>query len=387
LLKTLEEPPAHAIFILATTEVHKIPATVLSRCQRHEFRRIPVKEIIEYLKTLAEEEKIKAEPEALNLVARQATGSMRDAISLLDQLASAGKKITLKLAQDVLGTATSQTVLEVIEAMLKRQSAQGLEAIHHSLDSGSDPRQFARQIVDYLRSLLLVVMGNASQVDATAEVRSQMARHVQELTVAELLRVIQAFNQAATETRSSWQPALPLEMAFIQAISVGDVSKTTIASPAAPVAPTSSSNPSASKPTSTPGTMKESHTAPTESREMSTEDAVTNQRLDKSWNLVLAQLRSQNPSLYGLVNSVKSRALKGNTLTLGLSGDALKTRLEDPANLELLQKVLQQVMSKVIYVQVILTSATKSTPPAEVDNDGMVASALRDLGGEIVDIQ
>ena len=81
LLKTLEEPPAHAIFILATTEVHKIPATVLSRCQRHEFRRIPVKEIIENLKTLAEEEKIKAEPEALNLVARQATGSMRDAIS------------------------------------------------------------------------------------------------------------------------------------------------------------------------------------------------------------------------------------------------------------------------------------------------------------------
>ena len=106
---------------------------------------------------------------------------MRDAISLLDQLASAGKNITLKLAQDVLGTATSQTVLEVVEAMLKRQSAQGLEAIHRSLDSGSDPRQFARQIVDYLRSLLLVAMGNASQVDATAEVRSQMARHAQAL--------------------------------------------------------------------------------------------------------------------------------------------------------------------------------------------------------------
>ena len=141
--------------------MHKIPATVLSRCQRHEFRRIPVKEIIETLKKLADEEKIKAEPEALNLVARQATGSMRDAISLLDQLASAGKVITLKLAQDVLGTATSQTVLEVVEAMLKRQSASGLEAIHRSLDSGSDPRQFARQIVDYLRSLLLVAMGNA----------------------------------------------------------------------------------------------------------------------------------------------------------------------------------------------------------------------------------
>src|SRR5512139_3991414 len=101
LLKTLEEPPAHAIFILATTEVHKIPATVLSRCQRHEFRRIPVKEIIDNLRAMADEEKIQVDPEALSLVARQATGSMRDAISLLDQLASAGKSITLQLAQDV----------------------------------------------------------------------------------------------------------------------------------------------------------------------------------------------------------------------------------------------------------------------------------------------
>jgi DNA polymerase-3 subunit gamma/tau len=390
LLKTLEEPPPHAIFILATTEVHKIPATVLSRCQRHEFRRIPVKEIIDNLKTLADEEKIKAEPEALILVARQATGSMRDAISLLDQLASAGKKITLQLAQDVLGTATSQTVLEVIEAMLKHQSAQGLEAIHRSLDAGSDPRQFARQIVDYLRSLLLVAMGNASQVDATAEVRSQMARHAQELSVTELLRVIQAFNQAATDTRSSWQPALPLEMAFIEALALDNVNPENISKPTPPVVsatPTSVAKPTTGKPASATDAIKESRAEPVASKEMSPEDAITYQRLDKSWNLVLAQLRSQNPSLYGLVNSVKSRALKGNALTLGLSGDALKTRLEDPANLELLQKVLKQIMGKEIYVQVVLTSATKSTPPAEVDNDGMVASALRDLGGEIVDIQ
>jgi DNA polymerase-3 subunit gamma/tau len=318
---------------------------------------------------------------------------MRDAISLLDQLASAGKKITLKLAQDVLGTATSQTVLEVVEAIIKRQSAQGLEAIHRSLDAGSDPRQFARQIVDYLRNLLLVAMGNAAQVDATAEVRSQMARHAQELTVAELLRVIQAFNQAAAEMRSSWQPALPLEMAFIEAITLDNpiaenkTTPTISVAPTTPVPSSSSPTPSASKLANTPGTIKEVRTEPMESREISAEEAITTQRLDKSWNLVLAQLRSQNPSLYGLVNSVKSRALKGNTLTLGLSGDALKTRLEDPANLELLQKVLKQVMSKDIYIQVVLTSATKSTPPAEVDNDGMVASALRDLGGEIVDIQ
>jgi hypothetical protein len=120
---------------------------------------------------------------------------------------------------------------------------------------------------------------------------------------------------------------------------------------------------------------------------MSAEDAVTYQRLDKSWNLVLAQLKNQNSSLNALVNSAKARSLKGNTLTLGMSGEVLKMRLEDPANITLLETVLKQVMGREIFVQVVLTSATKTTPPAEVDNDGMVASALRDLGGEIVDIQ
>jgi DNA polymerase-3 subunit gamma/tau len=387
LLKTLEEPPPHAIFILATTEVHKIPATVLSRCQRHEFRRIPVKEIVDNLKQLADEEHFSVEPEALSLVARQATGSMRDAISLLDQLASAGDNITLQLAQDVLGTATSQAVIELIEAMLKRQSAPGLEAIHRSLDSGSDPRQFARQIVDYLRSLLLVAMGNAAQVEATAEVRSQMARHAQSLTVPELLRVIQAFNQAATETRSSWQPALPLEIAFIEAIAVDNAPSSNRSTPVPPPSPSTSSNVPTSKPTSQAGQVKETRPAASTGDEMTAEDAVTYQRLDKSWNLVLAQLKNQNSSLNALVNSVKSRSLKGNTLTLGMSGEVLKMRLEDPANIELLEKVLKQVMGRDIFVQVVLTSAAKSTPPAEVDNDGMVASALRDLGGEIVDIQ
>ena len=387
LLKTLEEPPQHAIFILATTEAHKIPATVLSRCQRHEFRRIPVKEIVENLKLLADEEKIHADLDALNLVARQATGSMRDAISLLDQLASAGNNITLQLAQDVLGTATSQAVLEVVEAMLKHDSAQGLQAIHRSLDAGSDPRQFARQIVDYLRNLLLVAMGNAAQVDATPELRNQMARHAQALSVVELLRIIQAFNQAATETRSSWQPALPLEMAFVESITPESSTAKSGTAPIGPPVHNTSSTASgtlAGKPANTPGPTAEARPAPVE---ISPEDALTNQRLDKSWNLVLAQLRGQNASLYGLVNSVRSRSLKGNTLTLGFNGDALKSRMEDPTNIELLQKVLQQVMGKEIVVQAVLTTGTKNKPPDEVDSDGMVASALRDLGGEIVDIQ
>jgi DNA polymerase-3 subunit gamma/tau len=158
------------------------------------------------------------EAEALTLIARQSTGAMRDAISLLDQLASTGQAITLESAQAVLGTAASQAVLEVVNALVNQQADMGLESIHAALDAGSDPRQFARQIVDYLRDLLLIRMGNSSQVDATAEVRVQMANHAQKFSTTDLLRLIRVFNFAAGEARSAWQPALPLEMAFVEAL-------------------------------------------------------------------------------------------------------------------------------------------------------------------------
>ncbi|MBN2549065.1 MAG: DNA polymerase III subunit gamma/tau, partial [Anaerolineales bacterium] len=187
LLKTLEEPPPHAIFVLATTEVHKIPATVLSRCQRHEFRRIPVADIVTHLRMMAEDEKIQVEAEALTLIARQSTGSMRDAISLLDQLASTGQAITLKMAQEVLGTAASQAVLDLIQAVIDHTPDAGLDCLHSALDSGSDPRQFARQVVDYLRDVLLVLSGNQEQVDATSEMRLLMGQHALAFGNSELL--------------------------------------------------------------------------------------------------------------------------------------------------------------------------------------------------------
>ena len=120
---------------------------------------------------------------------------------------------------------------------------------------------------------------------------------------------------------------------------------------------------------------------------MSSTDTSANQQLNKNWEQVLARVKEQNPNLYGVVNSAISRVLRNNVLTLGFRGEVLKLQVEKAANLELVQRVLKQVMGTDIYVRVVLVSGKKSTPPPEVDNDGMVASALRDLGGEIVDVQ
>jgi DNA polymerase-3 subunit gamma/tau len=261
-----------------------------------------------------------------------------------------------------------------------------LEVIHRSLDSGTDPRQFARQIVDYLRSLLLVMMGNASQVDATAESRNLLAQHAQAFTVTELLRVIQAFNQAATETRSSWLPTLPIEMAFIEAITLAGESGSNASAPDMPANPVTIQkiNPVEDKPASSKSSPSVSKT---ENTEISSADASANQRLNNRWDQLISRVREQNPKLSGVLNSAKLRVLKGNVLTLGFNGDFYLKTLENPASLALIKNLLKQVMEMEIDVQAVLVSGKKSTPPADVDSDGMVASALRDLGGEIVDIQ
>jgi DNA polymerase-3 subunit gamma/tau len=397
LLKTLEEPPPHAIFILATTEEHKIPATVLSRCQRHEFRRIPVAEIVAYLKELAKNEAIAVEPEALNLVARQSTGSMRDAISLLDQLASSGQKITLEQAQNVLGTATNQAVLQVVDALLERQAASGLDRIHQALDSGSDPRQLARQLVDYLRDLLLVRMQSAGQIDASAERRAQMARHAQALDTSELLRMIRIFNQAANDARSAWQPALPLEMAFVEALvppAEGEATTTQEGPAQAGAQPTrpAKAHPAKKAAGRAKGEAQGQPGATTgeevdEEEEDQTADAAGTNQLMQNWRRILGTVRQQNPNTYGLLNSCRAKNMRNGTLVLDFASDLLKSKMEKEENVRVVQEALKQVLGEEIDVRCRTRSSMRTQLPPNVDSDGMVATAINDLGGEIVDIQ
>jgi DNA polymerase III subunit gamma/tau len=397
LLKTLEEPPAHAIFILATTEVHKIPATVLSRCQRHEFRRIPINDIVSNLKELSHGEGLQVDDEAFALVARQATGSMRDAISLLDQLASSGKPVTLEMAQTVLGTAASQAVLDLIEAVLKEDTT-GLEHIHRTLDAGTDPRQFARQIVEYLRSLLMIRMNNADQVDAPKEVRTVMARHAQAFSTEEILSLIRSFNQAAAEARYSWQPALPLEMAFVDALETrgGEPVETAAVGGQKPagLAPKSGAavqdRPAVSRPAPAKEVQEE---APAVEMSASLDEGetpasgLTLEMVQRQWKQVLTQVRQANPQTQGLLNSCKPLGVKDGILFLGFSSDFLKVKMEKPEHMDLTREVLARVLQMEVPVRCMVAASRRGAPPPDIDSDGMVATALRDLGGEIVDVQ
>jgi len=383
LLKTLEEPPPHAIFVLATTEVHKIPATVLSRCQRHEFRRIPVNEIITYLGPKAEEEGLQIVPEALKLIARQSTGCLRDAISLLDQLASTGETITLELTQVVLGTATSQDVFILIDALLSKQAATGLEQIHKTLDKGSDPRQFTRQVVDYLRDLLLVRMEAANQVDATPEVRQQMAAHAEKFTVPDLIRAIKIFNQAATEVRGLWQPMLPLEMAFVESMEAPiTVAETTPSTQPARAITSGAGIKSHSAPTGKAAHVPPTSTPVTASVQVDEESKELFNRITSNWRQVVSSVRQRNPQTQALLNSCKLLGMRLGSLLLGFNNSMVKSKMETSENIEATRQAIMEHLGVDVRVQCVLMTSQRDRLPSDADSDGMVAAAL-DLGGKV----
>jgi DNA polymerase-3 subunit gamma/tau len=394
LLKTLEEPPPHAIFVLATTEIHKIPVTVLSRCQRHEFRRVPVDEIVKHLKTILKAEKIQADDDALIQIARQSAGGMRDAISLLDQLSSAGEKITLALTQTVLGTATSQTVLDIISSVMDHDPAQGLETIHKALDAGADPRSLARQVVEYLRGLMLIQMGNVNQVEATADVKKQMQSHARSFSTSDVLRMMKVFNHAATDLRGGWQPSLSLELALAEVL---DAPNETAPRPASPPASTVHAQPQPAPVTQPQSSGKSAPNQETPSKEV---DSAFDQELEstqsaeklaisagdiiKTWKHLSATLPKAQANLSALLNSVKMIDVQGKTLILGLASDVLVSKIDKPDQIEAIQKLIKEQFGVEMNIRCVVTTAKGKIPP-NVSQDGMVATAIQH-GGQIVDM-
>ena len=382
LLKTLEEPPPHAIFVLATTEIHKIPATVLSRCQRHEFRRVPVGEIVTNLKMIVKAENLQADEDALIQIARQSAGGMRDAISLLDQLSSTGDKITLALAQTVLGTATSQTVLDILSSIMDHDPAHGLESIHKALDAGADPRSLARQIVEYLRGLMLIQMGNVNQVEATADVKKQMQAHAKSFTTSEVLRMMKVFNNAATDLRGGWQPSLSLELALAEVLDAPNQPAPQIVG----VSPLGTARQTQPQPAPVSQTESKSQAlAPSEGEaSISKKDVISASDVIKAWKHMSSGLPKAQANLSALMNSVRMIDVQGNTLILGLASDVLVSKIDRPDQIEAIQKLIKDEFGVEINIRCLVTNAKGKIPP-NVPQDGMVATAIQH-GGEIVDM-
>ncbi len=221
LLKTLEEPPGYAIFVLATTDVHKMLPTVLSRCQRFDFKRFSTRQIVEHLNFVAGQEHIQLERTAAELIARAAAGGMRDALSLLDQaIAYTGEEISLAQVQVMLGVADPQAISRLIMRIANLDSSGGLHQIHELSEAGADLRQINVQVVEYWRALMLAKAGAdiATILDLTEDETREIMQTARHFRLEQLTECARIFAQNDLMQKNQGVPQLGLELAFLECV-------------------------------------------------------------------------------------------------------------------------------------------------------------------------
>ncbi len=214
LLKTLEEPPPYVIFVLATTEAHKIIPTILSRCQRFDFRRLSQADVISKLTRICNTEDIHMEPEALQLIAKAATGSLRDAENLLEQLTTYyGSDVGLHQVQAILGITGDFRTKELVKHIMNNDVSAGVITINSVNSDGLDLKQFNRELVEYLRGLLLIKSGSSEAVDLTAEDIAELEDLAARASLSQILKAVKLFGQL--ELGFDNYSTLPLELALV----------------------------------------------------------------------------------------------------------------------------------------------------------------------------
>lgn len=225
LLKTLEEPPAHVYFMFATTEIHKIPITILSRCQQYELKRVPAQELYEHFSKLAAAEGFEIEPAALSLITREAGGSVRDGLSLLDQMFSFGEqKITTRDVVEVLGLVSREVLMRLTKGLLDGTMQEILLALDEIFGYGMDIKRFMEDLMGNFRSLLLCkIEGCGGLIDLPEEELVECRKMAEGVSGETLHLKLALLMQTADELRHAAQPRLTLETAFLKIVEAGNV--------------------------------------------------------------------------------------------------------------------------------------------------------------------
>lgn len=221
LLKTLEEPPKHLIFILATTEPERLPQTILSRCQRFDFKRITTKDIMKNLRMIADKSGIQIEDRALNLIARNSDGAMRDAQSLFEQCLSFNdSSITYQDATNILGIANKDLIFEMVNDIRLKSLEKALLAIDEIIQNGKDINQFIKDIIHHFRDLMIVKTSkNPVEIMDTEDIETFIAQS-KELNLEYILSSLNILTEAESKAKWSTQPRIILEMAIIKLVNL-----------------------------------------------------------------------------------------------------------------------------------------------------------------------
>ncbi len=358
LLKTLEEPPHHAIFVLATTEIDKVPATIKSRCLQFEFRRVSLREVVDRLQLIADAEALNIELSALELIARQGTGSVRDSISLLDQIvADPEEEITLELAQRVLGTANSLAVRELVSALIDEDIPRGLHVINQAIDMGSDPKQFGQQVVEHLRAVLLAQTASADLVEASVDDQQMFTEQAGRISRSSLLKAIRTFNDAVNNYTGGWQPQLSLELALIESLQQAEVVVQQVVQQETTITTKTTAPPQANDYT------------PPELTEPGQPPIIPMKTIGDSWVQIQKQVYRYNNNLPALMEHAHVRLVDGNRLVLGVLNDFFLQRLSAPERLKTIEQAIFDLHDVKLRILVQLVNEAELNEQASLKED------------------
>jgi len=382
LLKTLEEPPPYVIFVLATTEVHKVPPTILSRCQRFDFRRISRTDVISKLARICDTEGIKLEPEGLQLIAKSATGSLRDAENLLEQLATYyGTEIGLHQVQAILGITGDQRAKELTGYMVNNDIAGGVATINSVNSDGLDLRQFNREVVEYLRQLLLIKTGSEEAVDLTAEDIAELKELAAKTSLAQISKAIKLFGQL--ELGFDNYSTLPLELALVDCTQTPAEERESPATqpqyepsqPAKKVSPPKQPaklEPAAEPKTAPPKTKDTPATPPELHDEI--------ERLRLNWREVMEQAPEEvkrTPAIAILRSAgVKPVAIEGDTVVLAFRYPIHKDKMETAENQQVAKEIISNFLGHPCQVRCVYQP-----------EDNHLVEAAKRMGAQITSVE
>ena len=406
LLKTLEEPPSCVIFILATTEAHKVLPTIMSRCQRFDFHRISQNEIADKLKQICDSEGIKIEREALNVLAKNSTGSLRDAENLLEKLFTHyGADINLSQVRDMLGITGNERIKELVEHIISASITDGIKTINAIHNDGFDLKQLNRELIAYLRGLLLLKTGYSNDLDFTPEEIVLLAELADKATIEQILKAIKIFGKLELSLDS--YSTLPLELAVVDcSLANSDVSKPAAVKPqpaapdikplkaAAPSAPTIKKSTKAEQVTvNEPDVNMETKAAIDAIKEAKAEAAepltASNEVKDygnkleylcANWKNVIEHAPDnvkRSPALAILRSAgVKPVAFDDNTVVLSFRFPVHKDKIEEPENNKVAAKIIGNFIGQPCEVRCLY----------EPEENHLVRE-IQKIGGQIVEVE
>ena len=430
LLKTLEEPPEHVVFIFATTEVQSVPDTILSRCQRFNFRRISSGQIAAHLGTIAQAEGIEVEEGALHLLASRADGALRDAESLLDQVVSLGAEVSQQAVVRVLGLVDRGLYFELLDAMREAAPARVLDIVAQAVDEGADIEEFVYGLVELLRHLLFAkIQGGTDELDMDEDARRRCGELAAAMAAEDLLRMMQSLLDLEADIKRSVQPRFRVEIALVhlalmgRSVDVGELlrrlqslestaprpvvtpspsGRSERAAPpppsgrseqAAPPPPSGRSEQAAPSPPSgrseqavLPPPAQHQVAAPAESSNAATAAGLSFDQVRTTWAELVNAVRAAKPSLAGFLNRATLDSLESHVLRLSFGADDRFAMNQVLNNRDSVEEIAEAKYGRRLRLEAVVKKGDEPAPQAvsQPESDPTLRSVLDTFDGELV---